>query len=215
MLYPTTLISKPSSKRRRKGVRLELNMAQIKPKNVLTWSCSRRKKLRGRRTLLVDHNGNEKNMKNSIVLMLLLVISNVAHADISFTEQEIPKVIANNGYEFTVPYFELETPFGVTAYTVKLIAPPGQLTFSVDLSTLQEVTLKPRVSITKPTGDNAHSQYFASSDYATRQEFVDAVRMAIENGINVHTSPSDTNILIEEGVIGEGLEDPEDDPEFK
>jgi len=85
-------------------------------------------------------------MKNSIVLMLLLVISNVAHADISFTEQEIPKVIANNGYEFTVPYFELETPFGITAYTVKLIAPSGQLTFSVDLSTLQEVTLKPRVS---------------------------------------------------------------------
>ena len=93
--------------------------------------------------MLVGHNGNEKNMKNNIVLMLLLVISNVAHADISFTEQEIPKVIANNGYEFTVPYFELETPFGVTAYTVKLIAPPGQLTFSVDLSTLQEVTLKP------------------------------------------------------------------------
>ena len=146
--------------------------------------------------------------------MLLLVISNVTHADISFTEQEIPKVIANNGYEFTVPYFELETPFGITAHTVKLIAPPGQLTFSVDLSTLKEVTLKPRVSITKPTGDNAHSQYFASSDYATRQEFVDAVRMAIENGINVHTSPSDTNILIEEGVIGE-LEDPEEDPEFK
>ena len=96
--------------------------------------------------------GNEKNMKNSIVLMLLLVISNIAHADISFTEQEIPKVIANNGYEFTVPYLELETPFGITAYTVKLIAPPGQLTFSVDLSTLKEVTLKPRVSITKPTG---------------------------------------------------------------
>ena len=133
--------------------------------------------------------------------MLLLVISNVAHADISFTEQEIPKVIANNGYELTVPYFELETPFGITAYTVKLIAPPGQLTFSVDLSTLQEVTLKPRMSITKPNDDNARSQHFASSDYATRQEFVDAVRMAKENGINVLTSPSDTNILIEEALL--------------
>jgi len=38
---------------RKKGGRLELNLAQIKPKNVLTWSCSRRKKPRGRRTLLV------------------------------------------------------------------------------------------------------------------------------------------------------------------
>jgi len=97
-------------------------------------------------------------MKNSIVLMLLLLISNVVYADISFTEQEIPKVIANNGYEFTVPYFELETPFGITAYTVKLIAPPGQLTFSVDLSTLQEVTLKPRTLI-EPSVDNAHSKF--------------------------------------------------------
>jgi len=94
-------------------------------------------------------------MKNSIILTLLLVISKVVYADISFTEQEIPKVTANNGYEFTVPYFELETPFGITAYTVKLVAPPGQLTFSVDLSTLQEVTLKPRVSITEPNIDNA------------------------------------------------------------
>jgi hypothetical protein len=96
-----------------------------------------------------------KIMKNNIFLMLLLVISNVVYADISFTEQEIPKVIANNGYEFTVPYFELETPFGITAYKVKLIAPPGQLTFSVDLSTLQEVTLKPRVSITNENDANS------------------------------------------------------------
>jgi len=94
-------------------------------------------------------------MKNNIFLMLLLVISKVVYADISFTEQEIPKVTANNGYEFTVPYFELETPFGITAYTVKLIAPPGQLTFSVDLSTLQEVTLKPRVSITNENDTNS------------------------------------------------------------
>jgi len=38
-----------------KGVRLELNLAQIKPKNVLTCPCSRRKKPRGRRGVLVDY----------------------------------------------------------------------------------------------------------------------------------------------------------------
>ena len=100
---------------------------------------------------LVGHNGNDKNMKNSIILMLLLVISKVVYADISFTEQEIPKVTANNGYEFTVPYFELETPFGITAYKVKLVAPTGQLTFSVDLSTLEAIPLKQRT-------DNSNNQ---------------------------------------------------------
>ncbi len=79
--------------------------------------------------------------------MLLLVISKVIYADMSFTEQEIPKVIANNGYEFTIPYFELETPFGITAYKVKLIAPLGQLTFSVDSSTLEIVPIKQRTDI--------------------------------------------------------------------
>jgi len=140
--------------------------------------------------------------------MLLLVISKIAYADISFTEQEIPKVTANNGYEFTVPYFELETPFGITAYTVKLVAPPGQLTFSVDLSTLQEVTLKPRVvSITKPTEKNeVHSQYIDPNDYATRQDFVDAAQTAIENGIIINTSIDGTIILEEEGLIGIGYD---------
>jgi hypothetical protein len=50
-----------------------------------------------------------------MVLMLLLIISKAIYADISFTKQEIPKVTANNGYKFTVLYFELETPFGITA----------------------------------------------------------------------------------------------------
>lgn len=86
-------------------------------------------------------------MKNSIILILLLVISKVTYADISFTEEEIPKVTAaNNGYEFTIPYFELQTPFGITAYKVKLVAPSGQSTFFVDLSTLQKVAVKQRVS---------------------------------------------------------------------
>jgi hypothetical protein len=95
----------------------------------------------------VFHNGKEKDMKNRIILILLLVISKVTYADISFTEQEIPKVTpANNGYEFTIPYFELQTPFGITAYKVKLVASSEQSTFFVDLSTLQKVAVKQRVS---------------------------------------------------------------------
>jgi fibronectin type 3 domain-containing protein len=117
-------------------------------------------------------------------------IENLSVSDNTFTHNGLVNGMSYTYWVTAVSVMGLESAASSSLTAISQAAPPP-------------VVVSPPV-ITKPTGDDAHSQYFASSDYATRQEFVDAVRTAIENGITIHTSIDGTLILEEEGLIKVG-----------